>query len=85
MDADTAPPRRYSVGQADYDYEVGKRLSILLDGVEQKAVVEYDCDAGTILRNKLDADGRPQVDPNNRERVWRETVRGKVTVEWNDG
>jgi hypothetical protein len=84
MDADTAPPRAYSVEQSDFNPEIGRRLRICVDGVEQKEVVEYDCDAGTVLRNKLDAEGRVQVNPN-RDEVWRETVCGKVTVEWNDG
>lgn len=84
MDAETAPPRAYSIGQADFDPEIGRRLRISVDGVEQKEVVEYDCDAGTVLKNKLGADGRPMLN-DERDDVLRETVRGLVTVEWKDG
>ena len=82
MDAATAPPRAYSIGQPDFNPDIGRRLRICVDGVEQREVVEYDCDAGTVLKNRLNSEGRAQVDPNNREQVWRETVRGNVTAEW---
>lgn len=77
-----APPVRYSVSQPDFDYEIGARLLVRLDGIEQKQVVAYDCEAGTVLRNKLDEQGRAQVNPDKRDEVWRETMTGNVTVEW---
>lgn len=77
------PPVRYSVSQDDYDHEVGRRLRIFMDGVEQREVVEYDCEAGTVLRNALDEDGKPQLN-TKRDEVLRETVRGTVTVEYLD-
>lgn len=83
--ADTviAPPVRYSVSQPDFDHNVGARLLIRLDGVEQKDVIEYDCEAGTVLRNKLDESGRAQPTPD-KSAVWTETMTGNVTVEWRD-
>lgn len=84
MLATDAPPVRYSVGQEDFDPEIGRRLRIFVDGVEQQEVVEYDCEAGTVLKNKLNDEGRAQPDPTDRNRVWRETVKGAVTVEWRD-
>lgn len=83
MDADTAPPRAYSVHQPDFDFEIGRRLRVLVDGVEQREVVEYDCDAGTVLKNKLGENGRPMLNAK-RDEIMRETVRGNVSVEWND-
>ena len=77
------PPLRYSVGQEDFNPAIGKRLRILVDGVEQQQVVEYDCEAGTVLKNKLGEDGHPMLN-KERDAVARETVRGTVTVEWKD-
>jgi hypothetical protein len=76
-----APPIRYSVGQDDFDPDIGRRLRICVDGVEQVEVVEYDCAAGTVLRNALDAEGKAQANASKTE-VLRETVHGTVTVEW---
>lgn len=80
---DNGPPARYSVTQADFDPEIGRRLLIRLDGVEQHMVVEYDCEEGWVLRNKPDENGKAQLAPNKRE-VWKETVTGHVTAEWRD-
>ena len=77
------PPARYSVRQPDFSYEVARRLRIFVDGVEMKEVVEHDCEAGTVLRNKLNDEGRAQLNDAGDE-VLRETVRGNVTVEWSD-
>lgn len=79
-----APPRLYGVSFAHTDRnwgEIAPRIRVFVDGVEQKEVVEYDCDAGTVLRNKLDADGKAQLTQDKSE-VLRETVKGVVTVEW---
>lgn len=75
------PPVRYSVGQDDFDPDVGRRLRILVDGVEQREVVEYDCEAGAVLKNKLGDDRRPQLN-EKRDEILRETVTGNVTVGW---
>lgn len=77
------PPIRYSVGQPDYDQEIGRRLRIMVDGVEMKEVIEYDCEAGLIVRFKLGEDGRPMLNAK-RDEIVRETVHGIVTVEWKD-
>ena len=84
-----APPAKLSVDDLDkrdspVTWEEAQRIRGMLDGVEQHQVVEYDCEAGTILRNKLDDEGRTQINPANRDEVWRETVTGNVTVEWKD-
>jgi hypothetical protein len=83
VETETSPPRAYSIGQPDFNPEIGRRLRICVDGIEQREVVEYDCDAGTVLKNKLGHDGRPMLN-DARDAVARETVRGTVTVEWKD-
>jgi len=75
------PPARYSVEQVDYDPALGARLCVHLDGVEQRRVIAYDCEAGTVTRCVLDAEGRLVVD-ENREDVGVETVSGRVEVTW---
>jgi hypothetical protein len=75
------PPVRYSVSQRDFNREIGKRLIISLDGVEQQQVVAYDCEAGSIVALKLDDAGRVQADPANRKVALKETRFGKVTVD----
>lgn len=84
MTTTTLPPLRYAVSQDDFDPEIGSRLRIFLDGVEQREVIEYDCDAGTLLRNKLNAEGNVQIDPTQPDQVWTEHLTGTVTVEWKD-
>lgn len=69
------------MSQDDFDYEIGSRLRILLDGVEQRQAVEYDCEAGTVLRYVLSEDGHVQLN-TKRDEALRETVHGVVTVEW---
>lgn len=76
-----SPPVRYSIGQADFDPAIGNRLRVFVDGAEQKEVVEYDCEAGTVLRNKLDDQGNAQLN-EAKDEVLRETITGNVTVDW---
>jgi hypothetical protein len=76
-----SPPVSYSVRRNDFDPEIGRRLRIFCDGVLLNDVVEYDCDAGTVLRNKLGEDGQPVLNAK-RDAIIRETMRGVVTVEW---
>lgn len=78
---ETSPPARYSIGQDDFDPEIGRRVLIRLDGIEQRQVVEYDCAQGEVVSNKVDDKGIVQIDG---EGVARETLHGNVTVEWND-
>lgn len=75
------PPIRYSIGQEDFDPEVGRGLRILVDGVEQRNVVEYDCEAGVVLKNMVDRHGNIMLNAK-RDEIMREVVRGSVTVEW---
>lgn len=77
----SAPPVRYAVGQPDFDPEIGRRLRVFVDAVEQKQVVEYDCQEGTVLRNKLDDQGNAQLN-EAKDEVLRETLTGNVTVDW---
>lgn len=77
------PPRRYSIESWNAPEFLGPRLRIFLDGVEQKEVVEYDCDKGIVLKNKLGADGQTMLNAK-RDEIVRETVTGNVTVEWRD-
>ena len=76
-----APPVRYSVHQRDFDYQTGKRLRVFLDGVEMNEVIEYDCEAGTLLKNRLGPDQRP-VWNSNRDDIERDALSGVVTVDW---
>jgi uncharacterized protein YabE (DUF348 family) len=77
------PPRRGSVHDEDFDYDVARRLAISLDGQLQTHVVSYDMDAGELVRHVL-RDGHPQVNPDHPDEVWSETVKGSVTVEWKE-
>jgi len=79
MMSDVAIPTRYSVFDEDFDWDLGHRLIISLDGVEQEQVVAYDIEAGTVTRNKLNEAGEVYVDPVLEE-VAKETVHGTVTV-----
>jgi hypothetical protein len=76
----TAPPRRLSVFDADYDPDIGRRVHVSLDSVVQTMVEAYDVDAGTVTRPKLDPDGYIYVVDDE---IARETVTGNVEVSWN--
>lgn len=76
-----APPVAYDVGQPDFDFEVGRRLRVFLDGVEQKMVMSYDIERGQVVRQKPGPDGGPIPDETG-ESVAVETLEGVVTVEW---
>jgi len=81
LDAPIAPPRRYSIDYYDAPNFLGPRLRIRLNGVEQRQVIEYDCDAGLVVKDKLDEDGNIILNPT-RDEIVRETLHGKVTVEF---
>ena len=53
---------------------------VYLDGVLQPKCSLADDEKGEIVRCVVDAEGRAQVDPNNPEEIWVETVRGKVEI-----
>jgi hypothetical protein len=75
------PPRKFSVEQRIASPDFGPRLNIFLDGVEQRKVIAYDCDAGTVKRFKLDRDGKIMLN-EKRDEALTEIVSGIVTVEW---
>lgn len=75
------PPVRYSVSMPHFDPEVGRRLMIKLDGVEQDKVIGYDAENGLLIRYVCDDGGDYKLN-EARDDVLRETVEGTVTVEW---
>lgn len=78
-----SPPSRYSVSSPDYDHNVGMRIRVFCGGVEMQQVIEYDCEAGTVLKFKRSTDGEYQLN-EKRDEALSETVLGVVTVEWRD-
>lgn len=76
----TIVPQSCSVGDPDYDWDLGSRLIVALDGTVQTSVIAYDIPAGTVTRHVLNDKGHAQVDPNNEGEVWMETVSGVVEV-----
>lgn len=86
MLATDRPPVRYGVSFADTDRNwenIAPRIRVFCDGVLMDEVVEYDCEAGTVLKIKMGDDGQPMLN-DKRDEILRETVRGNVTVEWED-
>lgn len=86
MLATDAPPVRYGVSFADTDRNwenIAPRIRVFCNGVEMHEVVEYDCEAGTVLKAKVGSDGQLMLNAK-RDEILRETVRGTVTVEWED-
>lgn len=74
-------PRCGRVGETPH--EIAQHMSIFLDGVEQRDVISYDCNAGTVERCKTNADGDIYVEPGTDD-VAVETLKGVVTVEWKE-
>lgn len=77
-----SPPARSSVYDHDFDPALAAKLTIRLDGVEQRLVVAYDVQESWIDRYVADAAGHPQLDPDRPGEVWKERAVGHVTVEW---
>lgn len=63
----------------------GQTIHAYLDGVEVKECTMADEELGQVTRFVLDADGRVQVDPENQEEAWIETVAGKVDIRLEGG
>jgi len=59
----------------------GKSIRVLLDGIEQREVVTADDELGVLVRPKLNWEGKLLIDPDNRDRVWLETLQGQVRIE----
>lgn len=76
-------PDRLFVSDPDYDPEFGRRLRVMLDGVEQKAVIGFDFsrapDVGVVTRYKTDAEGNYVIDEVS-ECVMVEDVQGDLIV-----
>ena len=71
-------PKQLSVRDKGYQASVGAALTITVDGVEQRAVIAYDIDAGSVLRY-VENDGHIVFDPAT-EGAKEETVFGSVKV-----
>lgn len=78
---------RVSVLKADAGFQhysrltaEGKVVHVFLDDAEQRGCITADEEEGVIEREVQDTEGRPQVDPNDRSRIWTETVTGAVRV-----
>ena len=73
------PPRRLSIDEPGYEPELGQNIEIWLDGCEQRKVIAYDCDAGTVHRYKVSGFGEIVVEAGD---AATETVSGDVQVRW---
>lgn len=74
-------PRALSVDEAGYNWRLGPKLEIFVDGVKQDKVISYDIDAGVVVRHKLTDDGSYVLNETRDETV-RETITGDVVVRW---
>jgi hypothetical protein len=76
-----APPRTLSIGDPGWRRFAG-RLTVTLDREDvTRRCVGFDCDKGTITRQRLDEAGRIFVDPDT-DGVAIETLTGAVRVAW---
>lgn len=73
------PPRHLSIDDPHYDPALGQNIEVWLDGYEQKRVLAYDCEAGSITRQKVMGFGEIVVEGGE---VAKETVVGDVRVRW---
>jgi hypothetical protein len=60
--------------------ELMQGLIILVDGKQQHGVLEYNMDAGYVVRHQHDALGKPKLTPKGDEFAV-ETVYGEVTLD----
>jgi hypothetical protein len=76
-----APPRALSIGEPGWRRFAG-RLTVMLDREDvTRRCVGFDCDKGTITRQRLDEAGRIFVDRDT-DGVAVETLTGAVRVAW---
>ena len=75
----TAPPVRSSVDDPHIDWGIAQRTAIFLDGIEQRQVLSYDCEIGTLERYATRPDGNLIIDGDDL-RV--EHLTGVVSVGW---
>lgn len=81
----TAPalPKKLSVSDSWYKVYHGDGIAVYLDGVEQRFVVSYDMEAGTIERYKPRTDGQFDIAHDEQGDAYfvTEQLTGAVTVE----
>ena len=75
------PPAAYAVDQPDFDYRIGVWIDVLLNGEIMDNVVAYDCKAGWVKTQALDANGKIQLD-ESRKRVLLVKWSGRVEARW---
>jgi len=73
-------PRMGRVGETPH--EIARHIAVFLDGVEQRYVIAYDCNAGTVERYKRNDDQFVTTGPPHDPEIEIETLTGVVTVEW---
>ncbi|MBA15544.1 MAG: hypothetical protein CMN73_04225 [Sphingomonas sp.] len=79
----SSPPSRLSVGDPDFDWEIARRVEVLMDGVPQKYVVAYDVSAGVVEAYASDSAGGIVIDLDFHMPVIL-ALTGNVSVRWRD-
>ena len=64
----------------DYRPDLMGRIEVFLDGARVTKVEAGDTEGGWIVQVVTNENGRPVVDPVNRDQFLRRTLRGKVEV-----
>lgn len=75
-------PRRLDIDDADFDIELARRVTVSLNGVEQRWVIAFDADQGFVKRKRLDERGQPLDPIGSSGWIEVETVHGDVEVRW---
>lgn len=82
-DAHKTPPRHWSIDGPPDDWTYWCAYGRVIDedsGEDMGPVVEVDCDAGWLIRLKVDANGRFQVNETGNDTV-KERIEGRFRVE----
>lgn len=83
---DAGIPLRGSVRDKDFDFDLGSRIDVFLDGQLQSKVIGYDVRRGKVHRFVTDRDGeikRIRLTPN-RDACLEERLSGRVEVRWKE-
>lgn len=75
------PPTRSSVNDPGIDWDIAARTEVRLNGAAQNRVIEYDCEAGFLVRIVVDEKDDLVLNETGDE-VATEIVHGAVTVAW---
>ena len=59
----------------------GKKIEAYLDGDKVEHCITADDELGLVVRCVLDETGTIQIDPNNLNELWTETVEGDVLIQ----